>query len=171
MVEVEVTMMMTVERASDTIRAEMTLSGDHKVRLGVRPFLSFFEKYQTAEDDSVEMKMVKGLDTLGKMNYIGATVLSTVTVEFMDQERCAENLSVRMSHIEASIQKRPEDRGDCKPDMKVRFVKTMRGKVGLVQVSQSVRRPSRYTFALGNMRPDDLYDTPESSFHIIISNH
>ena len=52
----------------------MTMINKHKVFLGVKPFLNFYEKYQTAEDDAVEMKKILNLSTSGKMNYIGVKI-------------------------------------------------------------------------------------------------
>jgi hypothetical protein len=128
--EAEISMLMTIEKATDSIRAEGFLHGHNKVFLAVKPFLSFFEKYQTAEDDSIEMKLIKNLDTGGKMNYIGGDIEESLIVEFGDFLRCSKNIELRISNVKGGIKK------ECMPgasDMILSLKKVIVGNVGRIE--------------------------------------
>ena len=83
-----------------------TMISKHKVFLGVKPFLNFYDKYQTAEDDAIEMKKILNLSTAGKMNYIGVSV-DEMDVELIDPKRCGDNLRLEVGKINVVLSKTP----------------------------------------------------------------
>ena len=50
-----------------------TLSGQYCTRAEVFPTMRFYYAYQRAEDDSLEMRLARGLDTSGKMSMSAST--------------------------------------------------------------------------------------------------
>ena len=98
--------------------------------MDVKPFLLFFEKYQTAEDDSIEMKLIKDMDTLGKMNFMGGTVEEALIVELSDKKRCAENITLRVTEIYGYIQK---EKMPGEQTMEKRLRKSLFGRAKLVE--------------------------------------
>lgn len=96
----------------------------------MKPFLLFFEKYQTAEDDSIEMKLIKDMDTLGKMNFIGGTVEEALIVELSDKKRCDENITIRVSEIYGYIQK---EKMPGEQNMERKLKKSLFGRARLVE--------------------------------------
>lgn len=59
---------------------------DHAAEIGVIPLLSFYAIYQSAEDDAIELKLAKGLETgkyFFKMNlHFGLLVFITFFIIF-----------------------------------------------------------------------------------------
>jgi len=100
------------------------------VFLNVKPFLSFYEKYQTAEDDSIEIKLIKGIDTTGKMNFICGTVHESLLVELSDRARCNNDITVRITNLYGSIQKEVIP-GEVNMDRRVK--KSLEGQAAYIE--------------------------------------
>jgi hypothetical protein len=163
---VEVKMMMTNETASGTVRADMEMLGEHKAFIGVRPFLRLFDKYQVAEDDSIEIKMVREIDTLGKMNWIAAKILSSITMELCDKDRCRENIVLKLHRVEASIEKKPAFGEET---MDLRLIKIITGEVGWIEFlgySGSEVKGVKAQILKNIINTDDFIDLEEFDAHI-----
>ena len=127
---VELRMIITSELETKTTRVVMKMLQQHNIFCCVKPFLTFFDKYQMAEDDSIEMKLIKGLDVIGTMNYIGLVVYQDLFVELSDPLRCGDNLILKLVGIEAALTKKLFP-GEV--NMYSKFKKMMSGKVSLIE--------------------------------------
>ncbi|KAJ1439175.1 hypothetical protein B484DRAFT_444142 [Ochromonadaceae sp. CCMP2298] len=79
----------------------MAISGrQDEMHVQITPFLAFMGQYQVAEDDSIEIKMARGLSTGGKMAM--RLECEYIRISLTDP-RCPEELWMNLQHLEAEL--------------------------------------------------------------------
>eukprot|EP01035_Chromulina_nebulosa_P018261 gene18261-23936_t len=76
---------------SGMMKTNLKLEGNNVLDLTVDPFLNFYNRYQIAEDDAIEVKFTRSLDTSGKMYEITAN-FATMRVSLHDNRVSTANV-------------------------------------------------------------------------------